>query len=192
MQVTKENWLPIAGYEGKYEISDWGRVKSLARPVGTKGVSGFYNLPETIKITGKNSRGYPNVSISKEAKSKTLSIHRIVAKHFVVNPSPETYDTVNHIDGNKGNNHYLNLEWCTQSQNALHAYRELGHIAPMTGVNNHPLLSKPVIQMDMYGNEINRFPSFKETLRAGFNNSHVSSCCSGKRKTHKGYTWKYA
>lgn len=126
-----EIWKDIEGYEGIYQVSDKGNVKSLARKVRhPKG--GFKNLKErTLKATIVN--GYYQVDLSKEGKIKRFLIHRIVAKTFIDNHLGKPQ--VNHIDGNKLNNDSRNLEWVTSSENVLHSY-ENGLSEHMKGILN--------------------------------------------------------
>ena len=110
MENTKQ-WMPVAGYNGLYEVASCGSIRSLAGR--RKGVS--------MLKPGRNSAGYLGVILVGQGKRKWRSIHRIVATAFVANPC--AYPFVNHIDCNKENNNASNLEWCTAKQNALHASR---------------------------------------------------------------------
>lgn len=109
-----EVWKDIDGYEGKYKISNLGRVKSL---VFSNRQSTF--LKERILKPQKNKK-YLQVSLCKNNKIKIINIHRLVALTFI--PNPNNLPQINHIDGNKLNNIVENLEWCTCSQNIQHAY----------------------------------------------------------------------
>ena len=115
----EEVWKDVQGYEGLYQVSNLGRVKSLERIVKRKNQP---DLPVAGKIlnprTGKN--GYAYVILSKESKGKTANIHRMVAEAFV--SKLEGCNVVNHLDGNKGNNICNNLEWCNSSKNNKHAF----------------------------------------------------------------------
>lgn len=114
--TTGEEWRDIIGYEGRYQISDFGRVKSLARTVpGPRGRQ--YQVREIILMQGDHYRGYKVVWLSKENKDTKFFIHRLVAFAFLF---PPTSDVVNHKDLNKHNNHVSNLEWATYSQNTQH------------------------------------------------------------------------
>lgn len=96
-----EIWKEIEGYAGLYEVSNWGNIRSLK--FGRK-------LNPAV-----NSSGYKLISLSKEGKSKSFSVHRLVAEAFI--PNSNNYPCINHKDENKTNNHVGNLEWCTQKYN---------------------------------------------------------------------------
>lgn len=115
----KEEWRPIKGYEGFYEVSNLGRVRSLDREIVRNDErKQFYH-----GITLKNiitKIGYAAVFLCKNNKYTLSHIHRVVATAFI--PNPQSLPQVNHIDGNKQNNHVDNLEWCTAKQNTIHAF----------------------------------------------------------------------
>lgn len=180
-----EIWRDIKGYEGLYQISNLGRVKSLPKRHSHK---------ETYILKPSCIKGYLRVFLTKNNVSKSTSIHRLLAIEFIDNPENKPY--VNHIDGNKSNNDIKNLEWCTQKENCIHAIK--------TGLNNilknpymqrgdkHPN-SKPINQYDLENNFIKRWGSSGEIKRKmNINVYHVILCCKGKRKTAYKYKWKYA
>ncbi len=102
-------WKPIKNFEGLYEISSDGRVRSLHK-------RNYHN----ILNTWDNGRGYLFCNLCKKGQKKKHGyIHKLVAGHFVDNP--DTLNVVNHIDGDRSNNDYTNLEWCDQSHNMKHA-----------------------------------------------------------------------
>lgn len=113
-----ESWRDITGYEGAYQISSWGRVRSLARDVLMP--SGMMrHTKEIIMSTRSEVHGHPVVWLSKEGKDKKHFVHRLVAEAFLI---PPTSDVVNHKDLDKKNNHLWNLEWATFSENTKHYY----------------------------------------------------------------------
>lgn len=101
-------WKPIKGYEGLYEISSIGEVKSI-----------FYGEKSRALKKSKTTTGYYKVELWKNKKKKSLKVHRLVAIVFISNP--ENKPNINHIDGNPLNNNVCNLEWCTQKENVIHA-----------------------------------------------------------------------
>lgn len=108
-----EIWKPIIGYEGLYEISNLGRVKSLPKYHKTR-FSGYIKKCKILKPR-IDSYGYLMVALCKDKKQKNFLIHRLVAKHFIANPN--NYDSINHKDECKTNNNVNNLEWCTRYYN---------------------------------------------------------------------------
>lgn len=115
-----ETWRDIRNYEGLYQISNFGRVKSIARKIIKKdGVC--QSVEEKLLRYHCNNKGYPQVALSKNSTIKVMAIHRLVAATFI--PNPRELPQVNHKDGDKTNNAVENLEWCTQSENMRHAYK---------------------------------------------------------------------
>ena len=112
----EEIWKDIEGYNGLYQVSNMGRVKSIDHYAS----NGQKIILYKGKIRKQNvHNGYLYVELSKNNVANTRLVHRLVARAFIENPN--CYNTINHIDGNKLNNNYKNLEWCTQRQNVNHA-----------------------------------------------------------------------
>ena len=178
-ETAEEHWKPIIGFEGLYEISNLGRVKSLSRYVKSKANSKM-KIPERILKTGKNKCGYALVVLMKNNKRHNKLVHRLVAEAFINNP--ENYAVVNHIDGNKQNNNVSNLEWCSTSYNVKHAY--------LTGLNKK---IKAVIQLDLTGKIIRKYNSVRETEQYGYQSSGVSEACNGLKTNHtyRGFIWRF-
>lgn len=129
----KENWKDIAGYEGAYQISNFGRVKSLEREVSIR----LFNIgltkrkvPELIRKQIIYKNGYAGVQLHKQQKVKLHLIHRLVAQAFI--PNPENKPEVNHKNGDKLNNCVENLEWVTASENEQHSRKVLGNVCGNT------------------------------------------------------------
>lgn len=167
--INEENWKDISGYEGLYQISDKGNVKSLN-----------YNHTgkERIMKLGRNHDGYLLVSLYKNGKQKYYRVHRLVAKTFILNSNnlPE----LNHKDEDKTNNCVENLEWCDRKYNVNYGTRT-------------EKTSKPVLQFTKNGEFIKEWKSTMDVQRnLGFSQGHISACCLGKRKSSYGFVWKYS
>ena len=119
-----EIWKDIEGYEGLYQVSNRGRVKSLERIVMRKN-GRPYSVPELIKERQIDHKGYDRIGLNKNGKKKRFFVHRLVLQAF--NPSSDETLEVNHIDGNKLNNNVENLEWVTSSENSIHAFKNNLH-----------------------------------------------------------------
>ena len=111
----EEVWVPVVGYEGLYQVSDQGRVRSITR---TR-VDGRTYQGRILKLCEKQR--YYQVSLFKNDGFQKLMVHRLVAEAFI--PNPGNLPVVNHIDENKHNNAASNLEWCTQKENSNHGER---------------------------------------------------------------------
>ena len=172
--MEKEIFAPIKGYEGLYQISSYGRVKSKYNR--TK--SGFIKQQ-------KNHKGYLVVWLSKNGKDKGYLVHRLVGEAFLPNWFDDTQ--INHLDENKENNNIDNLEWCSNEYN--HNYGTRNERAAKANTNGK--CSKKVLQFSLSGEFIREWPSASECERNGYSRTHVSSCCRGERKTHKGFRWEY-
>lgn len=109
-----EKWKDIKGYEGFYQISNLGRVKSLGGWCGTA------KRKEKIRSVSLTQDGYVKIRLIHQGRDRTARVHRLVAEAFILNP--DNKDTVNHIDGNKQNNEVTNLEWADRAEQMQHAY----------------------------------------------------------------------
>ena len=191
-----EVWKDINGYEGLYQISNYGNVRSLDRYVN--GNNGSKALKKGIVLKKQiTNKGYYDVGLYKNGKAKYLLVHRLVAEHFI--PNPENKRTVNHKDGNKLNNHVSNLEWVTHSENQIHAFnnglqkttKKQKDVRSRSAIKFNIGKSKPVYQIDENGNIIRLWLSCTHAGKYGFSKSSINKCCQGKMKKHKGYMWKY-
>jgi hypothetical protein len=175
MQKQTEQWRDINGYEGLYQASDEGRVKSLR-----------FGKEKILKARD-DGHGYFQVGLFKDGKQVFKRVHRLVAEAFL--PNPNNYKEINHKDEDKTNNSVENLEWCDRKYNINYG----------TGVQrraekqiNDPKRSKRVDQIDMVSGEVIRqWASTAECGRNGYDQGAVSRCARGKLKQFKGYVWKY-
>lgn len=162
-----------------YMVSSFGNIKS------------YKYGRETIRKHGKDRDGYSIVSLWKNNKGKTFKVHRLVAEAFIPNPfgKPE----VNHINGDKSDNRVENLEWCTRSENELHAYKNSLKEAQAKGKygSNNPK-AKPIKQFDLKGNLIKVWGSSIEAANSlGVSRSNICQCLKGRQKTCRNYIWRY-
>lgn len=166
----KEEWRDIVGYEGLYQVSNTGKVKSLNyRKTGREKLL----KPQTDK------NGYLYIGIRKNGKRKFKKIHRLVAEAFLDNPNnlPE----VNHKDENPSNNIVCNLEYCNHKYNTNYGTRN---------IRSKISQSKTVVAYKN-GVEVLRFSSTAEAQRNGYNSGNISCCCRGIYKQYKGFKWQY-
>lgn len=182
-----EIWKDIEGYEGLYQVSNTGKVKSLERTVWVN--RGYYRtVQERIVKLSKISSGYLQVQLHKEGERKHYLVHRLVATAFIENT--KGYTEVNHRDENKQNNCVENLEWCSRSYNSNYGTKNKRISEKNT---NNPKRSKPVIGINKISGLILEFPSAREASRqTGINNRNIIKCCKGDCKSVGGYVWYYA
>lgn len=181
-----EIWKDIEGYEGQYQISSLGRVKSLERITRFKNRDSIRKEPEKILAYKKHHKGYVKAQLRKRDILKSYFVHRLVAQAFL--PNTENKETVNHKDGDKLNNTIENLEWMSNTENMQHAYR--------TGIRDnkklHEKQKKPVAQYTKDGQLVAKYPSIDDAVKAtGFRQSGISSCCLGRYKSTFGYVFKF-
>ena len=168
----KEIWKDIKDYEGYYQISNLGRIKSLPR-------NGTIKSERIIKgAISKN--GYLRVCLQKNGIKTNFLVHRLVAEAFI--PNPDNLPQVNHKDEDKTNNIYTNLEWCTASYNTNFGTCIERRIKKQ---------SKKILQYTLDGEFVREWESIQECGRNGFNVGNICYCCQGKYKSSQGYIWKY-
>ena len=162
---NKEIWKDIKNYEGLYQISNFGNVKSFKR-----------KEKELRKC--KNARGYLVVSLCSNRIAKKFYVHRLVAQTFLDNP--KNYCQVNHIDGNKKNNAVNNLEWVNSQENMKHAYEN-----KLTKGRR-----KKVYQYDLNGNLINIYESRTKASKETNIPEPIISMCIHNKRHHKKWLFK--
>lgn len=113
-------WLPVVGYEGLYEVSDFGNIKSLSRIVRHPNGGDLQTTEKIMKAIISTTGKYCQINLYRNNKMKVFKIHRLVGLAFIKNIHNKPF--INHIDGNKQNNHISNLEWCTAKENIIHAF----------------------------------------------------------------------
>ena len=179
-------------YEGLYKVSNLGRILSL----------NYRNTGKAeLMNPGTNTGGYLQVELSKNGKTKTCSVHRLVAEAFLDNP--ENKPEVNHKDEDKTNNFVFlnedgsvdkeksNLEWVWHIDNMNHGTRNERAGKAISKALTNGKLSKKVLQFTLDGEFIREYPSIMECSRNGFDQGAVCKCCNGKLKTHKGFRFMY-
>lgn len=178
-----ERWEPLKGFEGLYEISNYGQVKSIRRA--------------KVKILKQrdNSKGYPRVNLAgANGRQKDYFVHRLVAEQFI--PHDEKLNVVNHLDFNPHNNNVENLEWTTQLENMRYSYRNGRFLRTKEWKNNlrktNEKKGKAVIGTPIDGGKEIYFICLNDVKTKGFLPSSVCNCCKRKQKTHKNYFWRYA
>lgn len=175
-KMETERWLPIEGWAG-YEISSFGNVRSYKNKHGNIGEK-YHHL-----LCKSKRREYYCVELNNGSnKVRKYSIHRLVAVAFI--PNNYNKPQVNHIDADKGNNHFSNLEWVTPLENTRHAHanglkKDFGEM--------------PIIQFTRNGDYVNKYKSLTNAGDVtGIKISNISKVTSGLRNHAGGFKWKYA
>lgn len=179
MMNEVEVWREVKEFAGKYEVSNFGRVRSLDyRHTGQA----------RVLRPSMSTDGYLLVDIFKDGKKTRKFVHRVVAEAFIENPSNLTQ--VNHRNEIKEDNRVENLEWISQKDNINYG---TGNERRSKAQLNHPKKSKRVLQFDRSGNLLREWLSTSEVERqTGWCQGHISLACRGKLKTTHGFVWRYA
>lgn len=176
-----EYWVPVKDYEELYEVSNWGRVRSLDHYILSKNGNRTRFKAGTIRKTKQSKNGYEAVILYKDGGNKDYLIHRIVAQAFLLNPN--NLPQVNHKDENKLSNCVWNLEWCNYEYNCNY------------GERNNKIsykVKKPVVCFKN-GIIIKQYESLQEaSILDGYCYSSISEACNGKVKTYRGLEWRFA
>ena len=167
-----ENFVDIHGYEGLYKVNNRGEILSVRS--------------WKLLKAGRNSHGYMTVSLTKNGKSKTYKVHRLVAIAFI--PNPNNYPYINHKDEDKTNNNVENLEWCSHKYNlnygtAIERRSEAIKLSPLKQ-------RKAVVQLSLLGEFVKEYRSTKEAAEeTGIDRRRISHAINHVGKQAKGYLW---
>ena len=187
----EEQWKSIKGYDGLYEISNKGNIRSLDKYV--RRGNGFYFMKGKLLKPQLNSKGYKRIGLKNNGKTEKFFIHRLVAEAFI--PHSTKCNVVNHKDFNILNNTVDNLEWTTQDENIAYSAKR-GRFAKHKEWKNKIIAAnekytKAVIGVNILTGKEIKFKHLNDVKTKGFQPSCVCCCCKGKRETHAGYYWKY-
>lgn len=182
--IGEEIWKDVPGYEGKYQASTLGRIKSVDRVVA-RGTSAHHPAKGKVLKPAVAIDGYLNVALC----GKSFLIHRVVLTTFVGNPPPGYVGM--HLNNIKSDNRLINLKWGSQSENARAAIKDSLYVNGRKGRFGADCpVSKPVVQMTKDGTIINEFVSIEDAEKQTKSHS-ISLVCQGKRKTSGGFRWVY-
>ena len=173
-----EIWKPVKGYEGFYEVSSYGNVRSLSW--SRTGIAKNMYLK-------KHNRGYLQVELANRDSKKMFLVHRLVAEAFI--PNPNGLPLINHINEDKCDNRVENLEWCTQSIN-MRKYADNHWVGRKRQPYKH---TRPIRQMFKNGETVKEWDCVNDIKhKLGYRDSHITDCCNGIRKSAYGFIWQYA
>ena len=175
-----EEWRDVVGYEGLYQVSNQGRVKSLERKI-PHWRGGERTVKERILKPSDDCRGYLRVDLRDGSKRKHFKVHRLVCQAF--HDNPENKLDVNHINENKTDNRACNLEWSTRKENCNHGTRN---------VRMAIAKSRPIAQYTLNGKLLKVWSSAKEVgSQTGFSRGNICKAANGNYKTAYGFRWEY-
>lgn len=179
-------WKPIVGYEGIYEISDMGDVKRLAHITIDSLGRRIAHKDRIIRPRISRRTGYPTISLYKDGRAKSFTIHSLIAKAFI--PNPLNLPCVNHIDEDRSNSVLSNLEWCDYSYNNTYGK------AREKRLNTYRLNScgkhRPIYKFSLDGHLLDVFTCGVNQLERELG-YHISDCLAGKCKTSHGFVFSY-
>lgn len=185
LAAMSEEWRDVVGYEGLYQVSSEGRVKSLERVVKRKDGRRRLQKGRFLKPS-RDHCGYKKICLTDaNSKQKSFLVHRIVCQAFHENPWNKS--EVNHINEDKSDNRSCNLEWCTRKENCNHGTRNVRMAKKIAEIK-----SKPIAQYTLDGKLVKVWPSPTEVHRQlGINQGNISAVARGERNKASGFIWKY-
>lgn len=183
-----EVWKDVVGFEGLYLVSNYGRIKTVARIqpcVGKKGCDSYVIIKEKIKKIADNGHGYSIVNLSCNNKPKMKYVHRLVAEAFI--PNADLLPQINHKDENKSNNKVDNLEWCTCLYNNLYGTaKERSHNTYIKNGNNRAINS-----FTLDGKLVRRYATAHEVEKEGLSRRSVYNVCENRARSYKGLVYRF-
>lgn len=176
-----EEWMAVKGYEGYYEVSNFGNIRSVEREVLCKNGTSKHLNSHTMSQSTHYKNGYKSVILTVGCEKKRVLVHRIVAQAFL--PNPKNLPEINHIDEDKTNNRLSNLEWCTHEYNNRYGTKR-ERLAKRR--NKSVRQFKDGVLIAVYESATIAAKAINGTQGG------VSSCCRGDFPTYKGFIWEYA
>ncbi len=194
MTNGNEMWMQVRGYEQFYEISNLGNIRSFVRRIEYPDGRVEYRKARRLSVTVNKYNGYCYVGlVGTNREQKSFRFHRLVAQHFIPNPTNEP--EVNHEDFDKQNNGAANLKWCDRFYQNQHSAKKPGRKWGLTGMRRmgkDNFKSRPVTVLDLAGNIIGQYESGNLAAKdLGCQQAHVSACCRGTRTSHKNYQFRF-
>jgi hypothetical protein len=184
--MEKEIWKDIPNYEGLYQVSSVGRVKSVSRTVYGKRVQ--FLKERIMKPTLDANDYYYYVKLRKDGRYKKFYVHRLVCIAFV--PNPNNHPCIDHINDDQTDNRACNLQWCTHKFNNSKEHHCLAESLSQRG-KILTSIRKPIVQLSTNGDLIQIFPSMTDADLKGFQHSAIHRVIHNKLKTHRGFKWMY-
>lgn len=176
-----EEWKDIEGYEGLYEVSNLGNVRSLGNGKSNKS-------KEILLKSRKNKYGYLQIGLCKDGKQKTYRIHRLVAQAFI--PNPENKKEIDHINTVRDDNRVENLRWSTRVENINNNLSKIKYSDCRFSFKNHK--AKSILQFNNNMELVKKWDCTMDIERElGFKHQNISSVCLGKREISFGFKWGY-